>query len=184
MRLWLLRHARVMAPEGLCYGASDLPAHPEATAQAAERVVTEVPAGLPVWVSGLTRTQQLAAAVQARHPRWQAARIDTRLNEMDFGQWEMRPWAALPREAFDRWTDDFAHHRVGGAESTQQVIERVAQVVLDLHRAGVGEAVWVTHAGVIAAAHYLKAHGPRVIASAQEWPRGGPQPGEWRCLDF
>ena len=26
MKLWLLRHARVLLPDGLCYGASDVPA--------------------------------------------------------------------------------------------------------------------------------------------------------------
>ena len=26
MKLWLLRHARVLLPEGLCYGSSDVPA--------------------------------------------------------------------------------------------------------------------------------------------------------------
>ena len=35
MRLWLVRHAEVAAPPGLCYGASDLPADAAATRERA-----------------------------------------------------------------------------------------------------------------------------------------------------
>lgn len=184
MKLWLIRHAAVALPDGLCYGSTDAPARAEATQQAAAAVAATLPRFVPLWVSGLVRAQQLAGALQAWRPDLGAARVDPRLNEMDFGQWEMTPWSAIPRVAFDRWTADFAHHRFGGHESTQQVIDRVARVLIDLHALGVREAAWVTHAGVIRAATYLQAHGPRTIASAGEWPREAPAPGGCAVLVF
>lgn len=171
MKLWLIRHAAVALPPGLCYGITDAPAQADATLAAAEAVAAALPCHVPLWVSGLTRAQQLAAALQRLRPDLGAARVEPRLNEMDFGRWEMQAWDAIPRPAIDDWLADFSHHRFGGEESTQQVIERVAAVVLELHAAGVREAAWVTHAGVIRAALYLQQHGPRVVQGAHEWPQ-------------
>ncbi len=179
MKLWLIRHAPVALPDGLCYGISDAPARADATADAARAVAAALPRHVPVWVSGLMRSQQLAAALQRERTDLGAARVDNRLNEMDFGQWEMQPWAAIPKAAFDTWMADFADHRFGGEESTQQVIDRVASLIIDLHAAGIREAAWITHAGVIRAALYLKQHGPRRIAAATEWPRDAAPQGGW-----
>ncbi|MBX3609786.1 MAG: histidine phosphatase family protein [Hydrogenophaga sp.] len=184
MKLWLIRHAAVALPDGLCYGITDAPARAEATVAAAQAAAAALPRFVPLWVSGLTRAQQLAAVLQRERPDLGAARVDTRLNEMDFGRWEMQPWAAVPRAAFDDWMADFALHRFGGEECTQQVIDRVASLVLELHGAGIREAAWVTHAGVIRAASYLKAHGPRRIGSASEWPREAPAQGELQVIEF
>lgn len=173
MKLWLLRHARVLAEPGLCYGATDLPADPEATQVAAQDAATVLPAGLPVWVSGLGRARQLVQALSALRPDLGAPTCDVRLNEMDFGAWEGRAWASIPRSAIDAWTADFAHHRVGGGESTQQVLTRVATALDDLEAllGPCGEALWVTHAGVVRAAMYLAQRHAVPIPSAAEWPK-------------
>lgn len=180
MRLWLLRHAEVAAPPGLCYGASDLPAQAPATERAAQAAAAALPAGLPVWVSGLQRAQQLAQALATRRPDLGPPRCDTRLNEMDFGQWEGRPWADIPRAAIDAWTADFAHHRMGGAESTQQVLDRVAAALTAarLQVGANGALLWVTHAGVIRAVMHLAQRGAAPIQHAHEWPQAGAAPGE------
>lgn len=184
MKLWLIRHAAVALPAGLCYGSSDAPALPQATQQAADALALALPRHVPLWVSGLVRAQQLVAALQQRRPDLGAARVDTRLNEMDFGRWEMQAWDAIPRAAFDDWMADFAQHRFGGAESTQSVILRVAAVLVELHAAGIAEAAWVTHAGVIRAAHYLRLHGPRGIGGVHEWPVDAPGTGGFVELVF
>lgn len=184
MKLWLLRHARVTLEAGLCYGASDVPADPDLTRQAAESAATLLPQGLPVRVSGLGRAQQLARALQQLRPDLGAATTDPRLNEMDFGQWELQRWDAIPRVAFDTWMADFAHHRFGGAESTQQIIDRVADAMDELREQSVAEAVWVTHAGVIRAAQFVVTHGRGPIVDASQWPREAPEPGGWMALDF
>mgnify|MGYP003331699102 CR=1 FL=1 len=45
-------------------------------------------------------------------------------------------------------------------------------------------AVWVTHAGVIRSVLFLRSHGHRTIASAQEWPQNAPAMGDWLALDL
>lgn len=184
MKLWLWRHAQVELPSGLCYGASDVPAHAGLIEQAARAAAAVLPSGLPVWVSGLGRAQQLARALQSLRPDLGAPITDQRLNEMDFGCWELQPWDAIPRAAFDDWLADFAHHRFGGAQSTQQLIDRVADALDGLRAHAVAEAVWVTHAGVIRAVQFLAAHGRGPIRCASQWPQDAPATGEYRCLQI
>lgn len=192
MKLWLLRHAPVLLDTGLCYGASDVPADSALTLQAAQALAPLLPGGAPVWVSGLARARQLARALHRLRPDLGAPRTDVRLNEMDFGCWELQPWDAIPRAAFDEWMADFAHHRFGGAESTQEVIDRVAATLAELqHGAAAGQgsapaedAVWVTHAGVIRAAQFIAAGGGASISDVSQWPRASPEPGGWLALHF
>lgn len=182
MKLWLLRHARVDLPPGLCYGASDVPAHADLTQAAAETLAALVPQGAPLWVSGLGRARQLAEAIRLLRPDLEPPQADARLNEMDFGHWELQRWDRIPRDAFDSWMAEFAQHRFGGAESTQQVIDRVFAALGDMRQGGRQEAVWVTHAGVIRAVQYLAVHGARPIQGASEWPVEAPEPGGHLCL--
>ncbi|WP_127806268.1 histidine phosphatase family protein [Hydrogenophaga sp. NH-16] len=185
MKLWLLRHARVVLPPGLCYGASDVPADEALTAEAAQAIAPLLPIGLPVRVSDLGRAQQLHQALRAHRPDLGVAQTDPRIREMDFGTWEQIAWDAVPRTAFDTWMADFALHRFGGAESVHELMDRVADA-LDDTRATVGEggeALWITHAGVIRSAMHLAQHERRPIASAREWPRDAPQTGEWMVLE-
>ena len=90
MKLWLLRHAQVELEAGLCYGATNVPANAALTLQAAEAAAAMLLPGLPVWVSGLGRAQQLAQALTSLRPDLGMPVTDTRLNEMDFGLWELR----------------------------------------------------------------------------------------------
>lgn len=177
MRLWLVRHARVKLAGGLCYGASNVPADLEHTQAVANTLATVLPFGVPLWVSGLGRAQQLAAAVRAHRADLASPAVDLRLNEMNFGQWELQAWDAIPRHAFDSWMADFAHHRFGGAESSQEVIDRVACALSATRETGAEQAVWICHAGVIRAVHYLTAHGATTIEGVHQWPEHAPEPG-------
>lgn len=184
MKLWILRHARVLLEDGLCYGASNAEADPDLTRQAALAAATRLPNGLPVWVSGLKRAQQLVMELYQLRPDLQPSVVDHRLNEMNFGYWELQAWDNIPRKAFDQWMADFAHHRFGGIESTQQVIDRVVEVVHELLNRGVKEAVWVTHAGVFRAVTYWVVSQGKEISNASEWPQRAPEPGELVVVEF
>jgi alpha-ribazole phosphatase len=179
MKLWLLRHAAVELEPGLCYGASDVPAQAVLTEQAAQAAAAVLPPGLPLRTSALQRARQLGAALRDLRPDLGAPLVDPRLNEFHFGQWELQLWDAIPRLAFDAWMADFAHHRFGGLESTQALIERVDQALGDARALAEPEVVWITHAGVIRAVQYLALHGQTPIASAAQWPREAPAPGSY-----
>ncbi|MGN6581840.1 MAG: histidine phosphatase family protein [Bordetella sp.] len=178
MKLWLARHAVPLIEPGICYGSLDIEADASATQACARALAAALPQGLPVRVSGLRRADQLAQALAALRGDLRPVR-DERLNEMDFGTWEGVPWLDISQADIDAWTRDFSRYRAGGAECVSDVLRRVAQALAET--AADAEAVWITHAGVIRAAHYLARHGA-TAPTAASWPAQAPAFGQWTLL--
>ncbi|MFN3884553.1 MAG: histidine phosphatase family protein [Rhodocyclaceae bacterium] len=125
-------------PPGICYGATDLPLAAD-PAPHAEALGPLLPAGAPVYSSPLQRCLGLAELL---HP---APIVDHRLREIDFGDWEMRPWDDLDRSQLDAWASDPWGFTPPGGEAVAALRKRVAAFL-----AGAPEqAVLVTHGGVI-----------------------------------
>ncbi|MFT3801203.1 MAG: histidine phosphatase family protein [Burkholderiaceae bacterium] len=175
----LVRHARVLTPEGLCYGRLDVaddPAHTEASAHA---IAAAWPAPRAVRCSPLGRCLALARSLAEQ---WPGLRIDVdeRLAEMHFGQWEGRLWRDVPRTEIEQWRAAFADHRVGGdGESVRAFMARVARARDDALARRDGDegdggapaaTWWITHAGVIRAMQLLE-RGIACPADGRDWPR-------------
>ena len=184
MKLWLCRHAPVLLDAGICYGSTDLKADSAGTNLAAAQLAQVLPQGCPVWASPLTRTRQLANALRGLRPDLGAVVWDARLQEMDFGHWEMQTWDSIGQPAIDDWVSHFAHHAVGGAESTQDVVNRVALMVVKTQTLNVPDVVWVTHAGVIRAVQYLLQVPHTQGLSCDTGPIHAPKPGAYSCFDL
>lgn len=138
MILHLIRHPRPLVEPGICYGRLDVAGEkPEAVAA---RLLTELPAGLPVYSSPLRRCRELAEQLQPQPV------IDRRLAEMDFGDWEGRAWDDIARAELDAWAADVAGFAPPGGESPRRLQQRALAFVASLQ---VPEAVVVTHAGVM-----------------------------------
>ena len=151
MNTLLVRHTKTAVPEGLCYGRTDVPlADTFATEAAAVRAALPPPPWRIV-SSPAARCRQLAETFDA------PVAFDERLCELDFGEWENRLWADLPRAQTEPWLADFVHCRPPGGESFGELAARAAAVLLDLTRLPDDRPlVVVTHAGVIRA--LLAAH--------------------------
>ena len=158
MILHLVRHPKPAIAPGICYGRLDISA--ENVASVATCLRDELPPGLPVWSSPLRRCRELATLL---HP---TPRLDDRLAEMNFGDWEGRPWDSIPRAEIDAWAADVAGYVPPGGESPLLLQQRALAFVANL---AVPEAVIVTHAGVIRT----------LLAHWQGLPRD-----EWTRLEF
>lgn len=180
--LWLLRHAPVEAPAGLCYGRTDLSCSAEATQAVAAQIAPLLPADIAIHTSPLQRCATLALAIAEQRPTLLQAAIDPRLAEMDFGAWEGQPWDRIPRDDFDAWMADFADARAGThGESTRLFMARVGEA-WDAWRASGRDTLWVTHAGVMRAVTLLH-QGGRMPVDANEWPRQPIGFGEWLTVE-
>lgn len=158
MIIHLVRHPKPEVPAGTCYGRLDVPA--TGVEEAAERLRTLLPPGLPVWTSPLVRCRQLAARL---HPQ---PLLEPRLAEMDFGAWEGRTWDDIGTAVLDAWAANVAGFVPPGGESAWALQARALAFVAELR---VDEAVLVTHAGVkrVLLAHWL-----------------GLAPARWASLTF
>ena len=181
MKLWLVRHAQPLVEAGICYGRLDVAADAHATAECARQLAAQLPEGCRVISSALQRCEQLTQALHGLRPDL-AYKIDARLREMDFGQWEGRAWQDIDHHELQAWTDDFADYAVGhDGESVTAFMARVGSAFDALR--GRGDALWITHAGVIRAAT-LMAQGICHIERADQWPLDAPKYGQWRTLDL
>ncbi len=180
MKLWLVRHALPLVDSGVCYGALDVAADASATLQAAGKLAQALPHGVRVVSSPLQRCELLAHTLCGLRPDL-AYKTDHRLAEINFGCFEGQRWDAMPRQALDNWTADFWQHRFGGVQSVAEFMAQVASV-WDEAVLGPQHQVWITHAGVIRAAHLL-ARGVRQVQHAAQWPLDAPAFGQWCVLN-
>jgi alpha-ribazole phosphatase len=79
-----------------------------------------------VWSSPAVRCRVVAERVAstAQVP----LRIDSRLHELNFGDWEGLGWDEVPRNALDRWVADPLGFAPPGGEAGQDLLARVSAV--------------------------------------------------------
>lgn len=140
MALFLIRHPRPLVDEGICYGRSNL-ALAEDLRECVPKLQTELPVRYRLFSSPLRRCTELAQALDQR------VIYDTRLAEMDFGEWELQPWTRIGAETLDRWIASGYHNELHGGESLAGFRARVLDWAHSLGPQD--EQVAVTHAGVI-----------------------------------
>lgn len=140
MRLFLIRHPPPAVAAGICYGATDLPLADDPTGHAAA-LAPLLPPAIPLFSSPMTRCRLLAERL---HPQ---PVFDARLRELDFGEWEMRPWEALDRGLLEAWAANPLRFRPPGGEAVADLVARVRGFLA----AAPEEAIIVAHAGVLKA---------------------------------
>lgn len=147
MALIVLRHTRPEVADGVCYGRTDLALADDFATQAA-RLARELPPVAAVVSSPLGRCRALAETLaKARHL---PLALEPRIREMDFGRWEGRAWAEVPRGELDAWAADLLHANPHGGETVAAMRDRVLAAQADW-RNGPLPLLVVTHAGVIKA---------------------------------
>lgn len=150
MRLLLIRHPRPLVAPGICYGSSDLAADPAHQAQVLAALQPEVQAALASGARLISSPlQRCAALAHALAERLDCPiETDPRLQEMDFGQWELRSWTDIARAEVDAWAADLVHYRPGGGENVLEVARRVQDFRAALQRQQ-RDAILICHAGTI-----------------------------------
>jgi broad specificity phosphatase PhoE len=107
-----------------------------------------LPAPARIISSPLRRARQTAAAIAAAHGL--TVTVDERLVELDYGDWDGKPLAEVPANAWAEWRADPTFAPPGG-ESLVDVSARVISLCLDLVAAG-DDVVAVSHVSPIKAA--------------------------------
>ncbi|HDL7732822.1 adenosylcobalamin/alpha-ribazole phosphatase [Yersinia enterocolitica] len=135
MRLFLVRHGQTEANlRGVFCGLTDLALTPLGVEQAGDIASWLADVAFADGVSSqLLRARHTADIVLAGHPL--NAGINDQLNEMNFGEWEMRHHHDLQREdpdAWAAWVTDWQQASPTGGESFIQFSDRVESVVQSL----------------------------------------------------
>lgn len=147
LRLHVWRHPPPQVARGICYGQTDLALLPGGTGQLVAQIkaVRAIPHlnDAPLYASPLQRCWQVA---QQSHPQPLA---DRRLMELDFGSWEMQPWADLPVAEIDAWARDLPHYRPGNGENLLMLVARLRAFLTQLQCRPERDVLLLTHGGVM-----------------------------------
>lgn len=158
MRLVVVRHAPP-AVSGVCYGQSDVPvtiAHDDAAATVVEEL------GLApfeaIVCSPFERALGLAKAVARRMGRGEP-RVDARLSELSFGEWEGRRFDEIEADdaaRFSAWMARYTELAAPGGETVAELDARVRAFVTEVRTRSPGPLLVVAHAGVVRALRRLR----------------------------
>ena len=143
MEVYLVRHTETVCEKGICYGQSDV-AILEPFLELFESIKKQLPQDAIVYSSPLDRCTQLARYIS------KDLITDSRLMEMNFGDWELKSWDEIPSDDITPWMNDFVNVAVPNGESFVQLHHRVLDFLYkELETASSRPVVIVAHAGVI-----------------------------------
>ena len=154
MKLTLIRHTSLQIEPGICYGQSDIDVAVSFADELARTQAKLADIGFDaVYSSPLQRCVKLAEALNIGE-----VAQDNRLMELNFGDWEMHAWDAIPREFFDDWAHDYANKAPPNGETFSLLQQRGIHFLDEILQQHNGKNIAViTHGGMIRAllAHVL-----------------------------
>lgn len=137
-----------MVAAGICYGCTDVAVAAGERQRILSSLLPALPHQAPLFSSPLQRCAGLAAEL-AGALGGEPPILDARLQEMNFGYWEMRAWDDIPHAEVDAWAADPARYRPGDGESVLQAAQRVRAFHDELMQLRPDGAIVVCHAGTI-----------------------------------
>lgn len=170
--LALIRHGpTAWNREGRLTGRTDIPLTPEGRALIAGYVLPDELRDAVWHVSPLLRARETAQLIGAENPR-----VESRLIEMDFGDFEGKRLDDLRADLGEEMAANEARgldFQPPGGESPRMVQRRLEPFLRELGRGG-GRHVAVAHKSVIRC----------VFALAYDWPMAGKEPLKlhWNCV--
>jgi alpha-ribazole phosphatase len=177
VQVFLIRHPSTEVPSATCYGRTDVDLSSTARGELqnlAEKLRARLPHDAELYSSPLRRCRALAEQLH------DAPIVDTRIGELDFGEWEMRPWDAIPRAELDAWAAAPLEYTIPGGESVARMCARVAEFLDERRAAGSERLALVTHAGVIKIALGIARGVPTQEWMAWRFEHGSLHAFEWQ----
>lgn len=150
MDIILIRHTKVAAKEGICYGHTDIELAPsfEKEKKSIQKKLAHNKFNV-VYSSPLSRCKKLAQAI---FPGLEII-YDERLKELNFGNWEGLNWDEISSsEEAKAFFEDYINTACPGGESYQDMLKRVSEFydeIKEKHKDA--QVAIVTHGGPIRA---------------------------------
>ncbi|NLR94470.1 histidine phosphatase family protein [Flammeovirga agarivorans] len=144
MEIHVIRHTPVAVQKGICYGQLDVDVADtfvDDVGKISIQLDTDYDA---IFCSPLSRCLKLSKALHL-----EGVRLDKRLMEFDYGDWEGKKWEDIPQEKLQPWMDDFVNQKIPNGESLRDIFHRVEEFITTLRTADYKKVLLVTHGGVI-----------------------------------
>ncbi len=145
MEVYIIRHTPVAVGKETCYGQLDVElADSFADDYLGYQNSLPLDSFDQVYCSPLSRCRKLAAALNI-----DSYKLEDRLLEINFGEWEGKKWTEIPKEELNPWMENFVNLPPPQGESFQEIYDRCSDFLQELSHAPHQKVLLITHAGII-----------------------------------
>ncbi len=142
MEVHLIRHTQVKVDSGVCYGQSDV-ALRDNFIDDFNQIKIDEDYDIVI-TSPLQRCTKLAEYFRFNYQK------DSRIQEINFGTWELKNWDDISKNEIDPWYEDYIYTSPPKGESVIDFRKRILDFKNDLEQNYAGKKVLVvTHSGVV-----------------------------------
>lgn len=147
MKIYFLRHTTLDIEDNIFYGQTDV--------DVSSNFVNEVSIikkkfyeksinlnKISVISSPLKRCVKLATALQVPFT------IDSRIKELDLGEWEMKLMSTIPEVEIKKWQENLMEYKIPNGESNRDFLKRLNEFLKDILKSQ-QDVLLVAHAGSI-----------------------------------
>ncbi len=147
MEIYLIRHTAVYNPQNLCYGQSEIPLEENFTADfdwIADNLQTVLKDDVQIMSSPYRRCTKLADYISNGNYQ-----TNENLSELNFGDWELKPWTDIDSIDLNNWMSDFVNYKIRNGESFKTLFDRSLVTFNKIKTLDKRSVIICTHAGVI-----------------------------------
>ncbi len=171
MEIHLIRHTTPDIEKGVCYGQTDVPLKSTFIVEA-EAVLGRLSKDVEIiYSSPLSRCLQLADYLSSKLNI--PVKVDARLMELNFGDWEMMNWSAIDSILLQDWMSDYINVQCPNGESYLDLAERFNLFLNEVRLTYKRPISAVTHHGVMKAAYASSHRIDLKVAMNKNWNYGG-----------
>lgn len=147
MVIHIIRHTKPAVPEETFYGQTDVDVIQFDFIKQSQIIKSQLPLEETELIisSPLQRCLKLAEMLQTK----QTIQTDSRIKELNFGDWEMVKWNSIEANQMKKWTENFTNEPAPNGESHRLLFNRSVEFFQELINKPLSSAIVVTHAGVI-----------------------------------
>ena len=147
MKIYFLRHTTLDIEDNIFYGQTDVDVSSNFVNEVSiiKKKFDEKAINLKkilVISSPLKRCVKLATALQAPFT------IDSRIKELDLGEWEMKLMSTIPEVEIKKWQENLMEYKIPNGESNRDFLERLNEFLKDILKSE-QDVLLVAHAGSI-----------------------------------
>ena len=148
MKIYLLRHTSLNVPADTFYGQSDVDVssnfmnevHNIKVKLKQENINFK---NIASFSSPLRRCTKLADQICEKY------KIDERLKELYFGDWELKPFSKISRKEIKKWQDNLMNYKIPNGESNSEFFKRLESFCREIILTCKNDIFIVAHAGSI-----------------------------------
>jgi alpha-ribazole phosphatase len=144
MEVYLIRHTTPKVGKGICYGQTDLDIDETSFEQELNFIFKNLPKDIEKYFSSpLKRCRQLAERLSTDF------KVDERLMELNFGDWENKNWNEIDKTKLNEWMQDFAKISPPNGENYKALHLRTESFITEVLKTDLQKIAIITHAGNI-----------------------------------